>query len=103
VAISVAGAGSKTLKTTPAAARSALASRIRIPPLAVAPSVQVPQGAGTSCPVTTTSSSVCSAKPCAVFVQSAQQPSVRRAKTPVTASCAGKARALPRAIPISEP
>ena len=127
VGVSVAGAGSKTLKTTPAASRTATAPRVR--PL-------VP--AGVACPVATTSSSVCSAKPCAVFVQSAaaptaflrsaatlkqrlhilkqqlatgkiapkqivRAPAVRRAVVPGNATCTGKAQALPRAIPISAP
>ena len=149
VGISVAGAGSKTLKTTPPAARTASVFRIPVPralvPRAVAPSVQVPEGAGVSCPVATTSSSVCSAEPCAVFVQSApsasavvrapagatlkQQlhtlrrqfpngkiakgplppkgivtaPPAGRAQAPANTSCVGKARAVPRAIPISGP
>jgi hypothetical protein len=148
-AIAVAGAGSKTLKTTPVAARTASVFRIPVPralvPRPVAPSVQVPQGAGVACPAATTSSSVCSAQPCVVFVHSAPSPSalVRapagatlkqrlhilrrqfpngkiakgpllpkgiasappagRARAPANTSCVGKARAVPRAIPISGP
>jgi len=133
VGISVAGAGSKTLKATPAAAR--LATAPRLGPLA---------HSGVACPIAT-SSSVCSAKPCAVFVQSTAgqtallssrgpatlrqrlraltrrlaggriasrplvrkrivtAPAVRRALAPGNPSCAAKANALPRAIPISVP
>lgn len=90
--ISVAGAGSKTIRATPAAARTATAPRLR--PL-------VP--AGVACPVASTSSSACSAKPCTVFVQSAAAPTVRRALAPRNPRCAAKANALPRVIPISAP
>ena len=149
VGISVAGAGSKTLKTTAPAARTASVFRIPVPralvPRAVAPSVQVPPDSGVACPAAATSSSVCSAQPCVVFVQSAtsasavlgapagdtlkqqlhilgrQFPSGKIAKGPLlpkailtappagraraqaNSSCVGKARAVPRAIPISAP
>ena len=149
VAISVAGAGSKTIRATPAAARTASVLHIPIPravvPRAVAPSAQLPPDAGISCPAATTSSSVCSAQPCVVFVQSApsasavlrapagatlkqrvhilrrqfpngkiakgrllpkgivKAPPAGRARAPAKASCVGKARAVPRAIPIGGP
>jgi hypothetical protein len=129
VGISVAGAGSKTIRATPAAARTATAPRLG--PLA---------HSGVACPIATSSPSVCSATPCTVYIQSAAgqtavfssrapatlrgrlhvlarqlaggqiapkriitAPAVRRALAPRNPRCVAKANSVPRAIPISAP